>query len=163
MRIKEVRAKSISDSRKEKTILVSIKTDVGNFSASSPMGKSTGKYEKKPYRKTLGEEIKTIKKFSGYFSEEIIEKFEDLRRIEDITDRNMGANTLFALESAILKALAKEQKKQVWQLISQKPPSTGKFPRLVGNCVGGGKHSRGKNLTKISAKKRTTKTHGKLP
>jgi enolase len=79
--------------------------------------------------------------FGDYFSKEIIEKIEDLRRIEDITDRNIGANTLFAFESAILKALAKEQKKKVWQLINPKLSKTARLPRLVGNIVGGGKHS----------------------
>lgn len=136
--IKKVMATAILDSRKEKTILVSIKTNAGNFSASSPTGKSTGAYEAKPYKKTLEGDIKTLKDFSDYFSGENIEKFEDLRRIEDITDRNIGANTLFALESAVLKALAKSQKKEVWQIIN---PNAKKFPRLVGNVVGGGKHS----------------------
>ena len=139
--IKSVSAKSILDSRGEKTILVSIKTDVGDFSASAPNGKSKGKHEQKPYRKDLQGDIKTLKQFSGYFSEDEIEKFEDLRRIEDIVDRHTGANTLFALESAILKALAKEKKKEIWQLINS---GAKKFPRLAGNCIGGGKHSRGK-------------------
>ncbi len=147
MKIKSVSAKSILDSRQEKTILISIETDVGNFSASSPTGKSTGKYEKKPYKKNLEGDIKIIKDFSDYFSEEILEKFGDLRRIEDIIKGHVGANTLFALESAVLKAIAIQQKKEVWQLIidffhdpfdkSEAP----NFPRLVGNCIGGGKHS----------------------
>ncbi len=38
--VKEVSAKIINDSRGEKTIETSIKTNVGNFSASSPQGKS---------------------------------------------------------------------------------------------------------------------------
>lgn len=136
--IKKVSAKSILDSRKDKTIFVSVKTNAGDFSASAPNGKSKGKYEAKPYKKNLEEDIKTLKKFSDYFSEENIEKFEDLRRIEDIVDGHIGANTIFALESAVLKALAKEKEKDVWQLINC---SSKKFPRLVGNCVGGGKHS----------------------
>jgi len=139
--IKRVTATSILDSRKEKTIFVTIKTNVGNFSASSPTGKSTGKHEIKPYKKSLEGDIKILKDFEDYFSKEIIEKIEDLRRIEDITDRNIGANTLFAFESAILKALAKEQKKQVWQLINPKISRTVRLPRLVGNVIGGGKHS----------------------
>ncbi len=138
MKIKSVSAKSILDSRKEETILVSIKTDFGNFSASSPTGKSTGKNAVKTYKKNLEGDIKSIKDFSDYFSEEVIEKFEDLRRIEDIIKGHVGANTLFALESAVLKAVAKEQKKEVWQLIN---PDSKKMPRLVGNCIGGGKHS----------------------
>jgi enolase len=138
MIIKGVSAKAILDSRKEKTILVSIKTDFGDFNASSPSGKSTGKYEAKPYHTSLEGDIKALKQLSGYFSEELIEKFDDLRRIEDIVDRQIGANTLFAFESAILKALAKEKKKQVWQIIN---PNARKLPRLVGNCIGGGEHS----------------------
>lgn len=148
MIIKAVDAKSILNSRGEKTIQIFIKTDFGNFSASAPQGKSTGKHEAKPYRKSLEEDIKTIKKFSDYFSEEILEKFDDLKRIEDIVEGHVGANTLFALESAALKALAKEMKKEIWELVdsshdffakAKKP----KFPRLVGNCIGGGKHSAG--------------------
>jgi enolase len=138
MIINEVFAKSINDSRGEKTIEVEIKTDVGNFKASSPTGKSTGKYESKSYKKSLEKDIETLEKFKNYFSEEVIENFEDLRRIEDIVEGHIGANTLFALESATLKAVAKEQKKEVWQLIN---PAAKNFPRLVGNCIGGGKHS----------------------
>ncbi len=143
--IKKLFAKSILNSRKEKTIFISIYTNAGKFSASSPTGKSTGKYEANPYRKSLEEDIESLIKFSDYFSDEIIESFSDLRRIEDIVDRHIGANSLFALESAILKALAKEKKKQIWQLIDLGiAKKKKKFPRLVGNCIGGGKHSEGK-------------------
>lgn len=138
MIIKEVSARAILDSRKEKTIEVSIKTNVGEFSASSPNGKSTGKYEAKSYKKSLENDIKTIKEIKDYFSEESIDSFDDLKRIEYIAERNLGANTKFALESAALKALAKEKKIEIWQLIN---PKSKKFPRLVGNCIGGGKHS----------------------
>ena len=139
--VKRVSAKGIRDSRGEKTISVSVNTNVGNFSASAPNGKSCGKHEASPYKKSLEKDIETLKKFSDYFSDEMIEEFSDLRRIEDIVEGHVGANTLFALESAILKAMAKEQKKQVWQLIN---PQAKKLPRLVGNCIGGGKHSPGK-------------------
>ena len=69
--IKRVAATSLLDSRKEKTILVSIKTNVGNFSASAPTGKSTGKHEAKPYKKSLDNDIKTLKDFEDYFSEAV--------------------------------------------------------------------------------------------
>ncbi len=145
--IKKVGAKSIPDSRNEKTILVTIKTNNGTFSASAPTGKSTGKHEAKTYKKSLEDDIKVVKKFSDYFSNENIEEFDDLRRIEDITDGHLGGNTVFALESATLKALAKEKKKEVWELIKDSSHDSfakakePKFPRLVGNCIGGGKHS----------------------
>ncbi|MBU2616888.1 MAG: hypothetical protein KKB79_02805 [Nanoarchaeota archaeon] len=136
--VSKVFSKSIFDSRKDKTILVSVHTNMGIFSASSPTGKSTGKFESAPYRKDLDGDIETLNKFSDYFSEENIDNFSDLRRVEDTVDRHIGANSLFALESAILKALAKEQKKEIWELIN---PRAKKFPRLVGNAIGGGKHS----------------------
>ena len=143
--VKRVSAKHILDSRREKTISVSVYTNIGKFSASSPTGASTGKYEAKPYKKSLEKDIETLKKFRDYFSDDVIDNFFDLRRIEDIVDRHIGANSLFALESAVLKALATEKKKQIWQLINPKlSKNTGKFPRLVGNCIGGGKHSQGK-------------------
>ncbi len=137
--IKGVSAKSILDSRNEKTISISITTNVGKFSSSSPTGKSTGKHEAKPYKISLDKDIETIEKFSDYFSEEVLDNFFDLKRVEYIVDGHVGANTLFALESAILKAIAKEKKKEVWQLINE---NAKKIPRLVGNCVGGGKHSK---------------------
>jgi enolase len=139
--IRGVSAKIIRDSRREKTILVSIRTNVGKFSASAPNGKSKGKFEAKPYKNSIEKDIETLRKFKEYFSKDEVDKFEDLRRIEDIVDNHVGANTLFALESAVLKALAKEKKKQIWQLINLEAK---KFPRLVGNCIGGGIHSEGK-------------------
>ncbi|MGY4884866.1 MAG: enolase C-terminal domain-like protein [Nanobdellota archaeon] len=142
--IKEVSAKSILDSRKEKTILVSIKTNSGKtFKASSPSGKSTGKYEVHPYKKSLDEDIIKIKQFKEYFSEEILDGFDDLKRVEDILEGHIGGNTLFAFESAVLKAIADEKKVKIWELVNPtlKEEKTKKFPRLVGNCIGGGKHS----------------------
>lgn len=136
--INEVSAKAIKDSRGEKTISVTIKTDVGKFEASSPNGKSKGKFEAKPYKKDIERDIQAVNDFKEYFSEDVLDKFEDLRRVEDICEGHVGANTLFAFESAVLKALAQEQKKEIWELIN---PRAKKFPRLVGNCVGGGKHS----------------------
>ena len=139
--IKYISSKIILDSRKENTILVSIKTNVGIFSASAPNGKSRGFYAVKPYKKSLENDMKTLKNFSDYFSKERISSFDDLKNIDDIIRDHIGANTLFALESGVLKALAKEKKKEIWQLINS---FSKKIPRLVGNCVGGGKHSNSK-------------------
>ena len=145
MIVQGVSAKEILDSREEKTIFVMIKTNLGDFSASAPNGKSKGKFEKKIYKKDLETDIKTLEKFNDYFTEEIIDKFDDLRRIEDILEGHVGGNTILAFEFALLKALAKEQKKEIWELIN---PNVKKFPRLVGNCIGGGLHSNIKGAKK---------------
>ncbi len=138
MIIKEVTGKIIKDSRGDQTVEVSIKTDAGRFSASAPNGKSKGKYESKPYIKSISKDIESLEKLSDYFSEEYFEKFDDLMRLEDIVKGHIGANTLFAFESAVLKAISKEQKKEIWELIN---PNQRKFPRFVGNSIGGGLHS----------------------
>lgn len=139
--IKEVSAKKIKDARGDFTISVTINTNVGKFSASSPSGKSKGKHEVKTYKRNIDGDIKALNSLKDYFSEEILETFSDLRRIEDIVEGHVGGNTLFALESAILKAMAKKQKKEIWELIN---PKAKKLPRLVGNCVGGGLHTQNK-------------------
>ncbi|MFB6246075.1 MAG: enolase C-terminal domain-like protein [Candidatus Pacearchaeota archaeon] len=139
MQIKAVDAKTILDSRGEQTVKVSVKTDVGEFSASSPSGKSTGKYEAKPYKTSLTKDIENLKQCSDYFADEVLEKFDDLRRVEDVVKGHVGANTTIALEYAALKGMAYEQGVEPWQIVN--PDASKKSPRLVGNCVGGGQHS----------------------
>jgi len=138
MIIKRVKGKAIKDSRRDLTIEVTLTTNVGKFSASAPNGKSKGKYEAKSYIKSIAKDIQALENLSDYFSDEHLEKFSDLRRVEDITKGHVGANTLFAFESAVLKAISKEQKKEIWELIN---PNAKIFPRFVGNCIGGGLHS----------------------
>jgi enolase len=138
MIIEALKAKAIKDSRGDKTVEVSIKTNIGKFSASAPNGKSKGKHEAKSYKKSLEQDIEALEKISEYFSDQHLEKFDDLKHIESVTKGHIGANTLFALESAALKAIAKESKKEIWQIIN---PNAKIIPRLVGNCIGGGLHS----------------------
>ena len=78
MLIKEVKAKIVKDSRGQKTIAVSVN---GCAEASSPNGKSTGKYETPSYYKSL----KFCVNFLNDWNDEIeieIEKFEDLIYVE---------------------------------------------------------------------------------
>jgi len=139
MIIKRVSAKKVKDSRGDLTIEVTIITSAGKFKSSAPNGKSKGKYESKSYKKDIDGDIKSLGQLSDYFSNEHLEKFSDLRRVEDIVSGHIGANTLFAFESATLKAMAKNQKKEIWQLINSRER---KIPRLVGNTIGGALHSK---------------------
>lgn len=139
MIIKEVKARRILDSRNEPTIEVSVNGNV----ASSPSGKSTGKYESKPYFKSLETCIIFLNKWNDKTA---INSFDDLKKIEKIICKKLkvskpeqfGGNSLFAFESAILKAVAQSQKKELWQIIN---PRARTFPIPVGNAIGGGLHS----------------------
>lgn len=142
--IKNVRGESIKDSGGDETINLTIRTTAGEFSASAPNGNSKGKHEAKPYKKSLADELEKLRSISDYFSEEEIENFEDLRRIEDTLEGHFGANTFFALESAALRALAKEKNVNPWEIVNPelKDKKNKKLPYLVGNCIGGGEHAK---------------------
>ena len=142
MLIKEIKAEKIPDSRGEPTIKITI----DGVAASAPSGKSKGKYETKPYNTGLDFSIEEINHLNFDFE---INKFEDLKKVENFickkykfrNARQLGANVLFALESAILKALAKSKNKQLWQIVN---PKAKKMPIPVGNAVGGGMHTKAK-------------------
>lgn len=143
MIINSISAKKIKDSRRDYTIEVS----VNGSRASSPSGKSTGKYETPSYHNNIDWNIKSINSLSINLE---INKFQDLEKLEVFIKKKFklkdakqfGANALFALESAVLKALAKSQKKQLWQVIN---PKANKIPVPVGNAIGGGLHSHNSN------------------
>ena len=72
MRIKEVKAKTILDSRKEKTIEITI-NGLKQTKTGAPNGESTGKYEK-PASFDTGDHRSRIKEFSD---RDIIEKMQE--------------------------------------------------------------------------------------
>ncbi|MEM3405804.1 MAG: enolase C-terminal domain-like protein [Candidatus Pacearchaeota archaeon] len=146
MKPKQILAKVILNSRKEKTIEVIVKTEYGNFSASAPTGRSKGSYEKDYYKDVIEKEAKKLESFSNKICEINIEHFTDLQYVENILKGFIGANTIYSLEVALLKAAAAEQGKSLWQFLN---PNAKKFPIPIGNCVGGGSHSlpfKGKKL-----------------
>jgi len=135
----KLKARAIKDTRGDKTIEVELKTGSGKFKASAPNGKSRGKFESKPYKKGLLGDIKVI---NGIVGEIKFEKFDDLAGVEKIFRKKVGANTMIAIEYCFLKALARSQKKQVWEIINGRAR---KIPMPVGNAIGGGTHSQTKS------------------
>jgi len=150
MFIKEVRSKIIKNSRKEKTIEVVLKTYKGSFVSSAPSGKSKGKYEVESFNERgVKKSLELLKKFSKMLNEKsfVIKKFDDLREFEnkikgfENSYGSLGGNVIYALETAFLKAAAKDNNKELWEFIIE---DKGKFkaPMPIGNCIGGGMHSR---------------------
>lgn len=145
MIIQEVKATKIKDSRGAETIEVS----VNGCCASSPSGKSTGEHETPSYRKDINWNVEAINNFKEIIDVRI-DEFGDLKKVEDLIVRKFklknvkqfGANALFALESAILKAVAESTYSDLWKIIN---PKAKKMPIPVGNAVGGGMHSYDKN------------------
>jgi enolase len=157
MKIKEVGISVIKDSRCEDTIEISI----NGCSTSAPAGKSTGKYEVPAYKGSLKNDMKNVKGVIA-LSQFEFKKFDDLYVVENLLKNKVGANTLFALESSILKAIAKEQGKELWQILGKK-----KIPKLLSNLAEGGKHSKGKRpdfqeFLVIGDKKTNTKAYKEI-
>jgi enolase len=136
MKIYNINVHAIENSRREKTIKIVVKTNYGEFSTSAPSGKSKGKYEVPAYTEDLRTEIKFLNQLK--LSEILC--FRDLLKVEKICKGKLGANSLFALEATLLKALAHKNGKELWQYLGRKNK---KLPRPVGNAVGGGVHSKG--------------------
>jgi len=135
MRIKEVWARTILDSRGD----YSIEVMVNGHKTSAPSGKSLGKYEKPAYKKSLRDDVEFVHKLRPT-NFPIIRTFEDLEILEKEMKNHIGANTLFALEASILKALAHENNTSLWKFLN---PLARIFPRILSNTVGGGAHSPG--------------------
>ncbi|MCR4285003.1 MAG: hypothetical protein NUV97_03070 [archaeon] len=153
MFIQEVNSKIISDSRREKTIQVELKTYEGKFISSAPSGKSRGENEVDPYNER-GIEI-SLKMFQ-FFCKKIIHKNFIVKKVDDLKELveevkrfeteygRLGGNVTYALETVFLKAGAAENNKQLWELIND-DANKGLKPRLpmpIGNCIGGGLHSK---------------------
>jgi len=134
MKIKEAKANIILDSRGNETIEI-IVNQTGKTSA--PSGKSTGKHEKKPYKKDLKSDADFINKLNVKNLPEI-KNFDDLKNLEEKIAKKIGANTLFAFEASVLKALAIDNGTELWKLLN---PNASVFPRIISNTIGGGAHS----------------------
>jgi len=141
MIIKRVEVFIVKDSRNQDTI----KVEVNGCGTIAPSGKSTGKFEKKSYIHNLREDVDSLR---GEMTRRLpeIKYFNDLEKIEKIFKNKIGANSLFALEASILKALAKENGKELWNFLN---PKAKKIPTILSNTIGGGAHSSvEKNSTK---------------
>jgi enolase len=148
MFIKEVNPKIIKNSRGENTIEVIVKTLKDNFSASAPSGKSKGKYETQDFNeKGINFSLRLLNEFCALLKNRnlIFKKFDDLKNIEESIKAfenefgKLGANTTYALETALLKAASKENEKELWEFILENKKL--QVPMPIGNCIGGGMHT----------------------
>jgi len=150
MIVDSINSKKIFNSRREPTIEVEVKTKFGKSVASAPGGKSRGKHEAQPFScrgidfslafvNRIGKQLALEKISFSVFSD--LEKVEKIvRRYDKSKDWNLiGGNALYALEAALLKAIALSEEKELWRFLDPKPKI---LPMPLGNCIGGGMHVR---------------------
>ena len=160
MFVKEVRPRIIKNSRGERSIEIELKTYEGKFKASAPGGKSRGKHEIAQYHSRGG--INFSLKMLNTFCKKLKHQNFKIKNIDDlkifVTEMKkfesragrFGGNVTYALEAVFLKAAAKDIGKDLWEFIfdsldynyHQDKKKKPKMPMPVGNCIGGGKHSK---------------------
>lgn len=132
MHIKELRAEVIRNSRGEKTIQVVVNK---KYKASAASGASRGKHEVAPFpEKGLAFAVAFLNKHP-HFRNFSLEEFSDLALFDSFIPF-LGGNTVVALQSACLQALSEGEPAPFLS-------SRLKFPIPLGNCGGGGAHSKG--------------------
>jgi len=153
MFIKSSGARTIKNSRGEKTIEVFLRTYNGDFTASAPSGKSKGKHEFQDYN---DRGIDWSVRLTQMFIWKLVNKnlmIKDLGDLVEVEKRMkhfeaiygpLGGNAKYAIECVLLKAAAKENKKELWKFIFDSMSfKEVKMPMPIGNCIGGGLHSKG--------------------
>ena len=157
MKIKNIRAREILDSRGNPTLRVYIDTENGEFVAGVPSGASTGEHEAIELRdggerlmgKGVTEAIDNIEekiapKLKGlkvYNQEKIDEKLLEL----DGTDNkeNLGANAMLGVSIAVCKAGAFYSGLPLYEYIEELSGYEASLPRPLFNVINGGSHTGG--------------------
>ena len=164
MQLSRLIAHKILNSRKEETIAVIAEVKGKRVEASAPSGTSVGKHEVRAFSsRGLDFSISFVNAFGKKLVDEKIkfETFDDLKKLETFIKKYdqtknlefIGGNTLYALEAAILKALAISREQELWTfLLEDKEHNPSKLskpslPKPLGNCIGGGLHVKQQNKT----------------
>ncbi|MDP3728049.1 MAG: enolase C-terminal domain-like protein [bacterium] len=131
MHIQEVQARIIKNSRGENAIEVIVNK---KYKASAPSGASTGKHEVSCFSdKGISFSVDFINKHP-HFKNFSLEEFSDLRIFDSFVSI-LGGNAVVALQGACLQAIAEGN-------VASYLSSRLKFPIPLGNCIGGGAHSK---------------------
>jgi len=153
MFVKSVVPRVILNSRKEWTIEIVLESYEGKFKCSAPSGKSTGKSEVVSWNEGgVKASFRLLRKFCLGLKHEnfIIKKIKDFGKLEklmlEFEKKNglLGGNVWYAVEGVFLRAAAADVGKELWEFINDEVNDglRPKMPMPVGNCIGGGLHSK---------------------
>jgi enolase len=153
MFVKSVIPRFVKNSRGERSIEIKLVSYEGVFKCSAPSGKSTGVSEVSQYHeKGIDYSMKLLRIFcKGLVNKNfIIKKIEDLKTLNNLMSSfekrfgKLGGNVWYVIEGVFLKAAARDLGKEVWEFIND-DLNNGRRPKMpmpVGNCIGGGLHSK---------------------
>ncbi len=153
-KIKSIKAREISDSRGNPTVMIELTTDKGVFFASVPSGASTGKYEAVELRDEDGKGVKKAIRNVETIIAPALEKedLDDQGRIDRIliqldgtkNKSRLGANAILPVSIAVCRAIAAARNIPLYEYISEIfgiGDSQIVLPKPSFNMIEGGKHS----------------------
>jgi len=157
MKIKNVQAIEILDSRGFPTVRCFVTLDDGSVGSSSvPSGASTGSHEAVELRdldqKRYGGQgvLNAVVNIKNEISKLILGQEADPKTIDEILIKldgtenksRLGANAILAVSQALIRAVATSNKIPLWQFINKyyftESPN---YPKIMFNVVNGGKHA----------------------
>lgn len=159
MKIEKISAIEILDSRGNPTLKTTVELESGiKGSASVPSGASTGIHEAYELRdrdlgryagKGVMSAVENVNIFiANHLKGSSIEDLESLDKKMIELDgaenkKRLGANAILSVSLALMRTLAKTQKKPLWKTIHEYYFQEKKlsFPRLMINIINGGKHA----------------------
>ncbi len=155
MKIKNIHAREILDSRGNPTIETELTLENGIFvSASVPSGASTGKNEALELRDNDKERyqgkgvLKAVKNVNTIIKDNLIGKELDQRNLDEKmleldgtkNKSNLGANAILSVSLCIMKALAKLNNEKIYQSLGNEYS----LPTCMMNIINGGEHAKNK-------------------
>src|SRR3989338_7236643 len=157
MTIQGVKAKEVLDSRGIPTVQVDLKTNKGTFSAITPSGTSSGKYEavelrdNNPFRYSGKGVKKAVHNVNTIIAKKLIGRTLDQEQIDSLlieldatpNKKRLGANALLPVSLAVCRAGAKEHNLPLYSYI-QKISKTKKIslPLPLVLLLEGGRHAK---------------------
>ncbi|KKP67404.1 MAG: Enolase [Candidatus Roizmanbacteria bacterium GW2011_GWA2_35_19] len=157
MKIKNIKAIEILDSRGNPTLRTFVTLEDGTIGSSSvPSGASTGSHEAVELRDLDSKRyqgngvLKAVNNVNELISKAIIDKEADPKTIDELMldldhSKNksvLGANAILSVSQSLIKVLAISQKISIWRYLNQYyfgfPPE---MPKIMFNVVNGGKHA----------------------
>jgi len=164
IKIKDIKAREILDSRGNPTVEVELFTDAGSFLALVPSGASVGKYEAKELRDRGGRYkgkgvLKAIKNIEEIIAPRLIDtEIKSQKEVDEILisldgtkdKSNLGANAILPISMAICRAIAVAKNLPLYQHIAEISGfrfqvSGFRLPIPCFNIINGGSHA-GNNL-----------------
>lgn len=150
MRIDQVVARAVLDTRGKPTIETTVSANAVSASASVPSGKSTGTHEAVELRDADGSVTTALAHINGEIARALVgQRFHTLDELDmalialDGTPNKsrLGANAILSVSIAAQRLSALLEDVPLWKAISDRAHTTPKAPALFANVLNGGVHT----------------------